>query len=52
MKWLSHIVSVAEHIFHLPPAGPFGWNEGKLISHSESYLVEAQDIHTQPNPSL
>lgn len=40
-KQLGHIVSVAERVRHLPPAGRFAGDEGKLVSHCESYLVKA-----------
>lgn len=53
-KQLGHIVSVAERVRHLPPAGRFGWDEGKLVSHCESYLVKAHAFlrTTTPPPVL
>lgn len=47
-KQLGHIVSVAEHVRHLPPAEPFGWDEGKLLSHCESYLVKVHALVREP----
>lgn len=48
-KQLGHIVSVAERVHHLPPAGCFARDEGKLVSHCESYLVKA---HQPPFSSV